>query len=243
MPLLLGLILPPQCRQVRELVPVNLGDFLSRARLKIGVHGHASKDVEHHALFAHGDCNLLHVLVGHDQVCLVQVVARLFPDFSHCAVQVRLLLVDLAARKTPLGALFPALDQDCVGHVLVQHDGAPDRYAGLVGEELLIGLLVQLFRVGGEERTVLEHELGELAQMHRGQVVGVERADEVFIEPLGLLDLEANALDRLQLFVGQVDDEADAQVVQPVNERHFCVCHVVGGGCRAGPCRACRGRR
>jgi hypothetical protein len=64
---------------------------------------------------------------------------------------------------------------------------------------------------------VLEHELGELAQVHRGQAVGVQRADEVFVEPLRLLDLEAYALHRLQLFIRQVDDKAYAEVVQPVN--------------------------
>jgi len=64
---------------------------------------------------------------------------------------------------------------------------------------------------------VLEHELGELAQVHGWQVVGVERTDEVFVKPLGLLDLEAYSLHRLQFFIGEVDDEADAEIVQPVN--------------------------
>ena len=157
------------------------------------------------------------MLVGLDQVSLPQVVARLFPDFTDGAIEIRLFLVDLAAGKTPLGTLLPALDQDGVGHVLVEHDGAAHRDPCLVGEELLVGLLVQLFRVGGEEGAVLEHELGELAQVHRRQVVGVQRPDEVFVEPLGLFDLEAYSLHRLQFFIGQVDDEAHAEVVEPVN--------------------------
>jgi hypothetical protein len=157
------------------------------------------------------------VFVGLDQISLSQVVARLFPDLSYSAIQVRLFLVDLSAGETPFRALLPSLDQYRVCHILVEHDGAAHGDACLVGEELFVGLLVQLFRVGGEERAVLEHELGELAQVHRGQVVGVERADEVFVEPLGFLDLEAYSLDRLQFFIGQVDDEAHAEVVEPVN--------------------------
>jgi hypothetical protein len=215
--LLLYLILPPQCRQIRELVPIDLGNFLPRPRLKVCVHGYSAEDVQHHTLFAHRDGNLLHVFFGLDQVSLPQVVACLLPDLSYSAIEIRLFLVDLSAGKTPFCALLPALDQDSVCHVLVEHDGAAHRDPGLVGEELFVGLLVQLFRVGGEERAVLEHELGESAQVHRGQVVGVERTDEVFVEPLGFLDLEAYSLDRLQLFIGQVDDEAHAEVVEPVN--------------------------
>jgi hypothetical protein len=156
-------------------------------------------------------------LVGLDQISLPQVVACLFPDFSHGAVEICLFLVDLSPGETPFCALLPSLDEYGVGHVLVEHDGATDGDAGLVGKKLLVGLLVQLFRVGGEERAMLEHELGELAQVHRGQVVGVERTDEVFVEPLCFLDLEAYSLHRLQFFIGKVDDEAHAEVVEPVN--------------------------
>ena len=102
-------------------------------------------------------------------------------------------------------------------HVLVQHNSPAYRDACLVGEKLLVGLLVQLPRVGGKQRAVLEHELGELAQVHRGEIVWVERADKVFVEPLCLLDLEADALNRLQFFIGQVDDETHAEVIEPVN--------------------------
>lgn len=192
--LLLHLVLPPQSRQICELVPIDLGDFLPRPRLEVCIHGYTAEDVQHHTLFAHRDGDLLHVLVGLDQISLAQIVAGLLPDFAHGAVEIRLFLVDLSARKTPFRALLPSLDQYRVCHVLVEHDGAAHWDAGFVGEELFVGLLVQLLRVGGEERAVLEHELGELAQVHRGQVVGVERTDEVFVEPLGFLDLEAYSL-------------------------------------------------
>ena len=181
------------------------------------VHGDASEDVEHHALLAHSDGDLLHVLIGLHETGLVEVESCLLVDLAHGAVEVGLLLVDLASREAPLGALLPALDEHGMGHVVVEHDGAADGHARLVGEELVVGLLVELLGIGGEERTVLEHELGELAQVHRRQAGRVQRTDEVFVEPLCLLDLEADALHRLQLFVGQVDDEADAQVVQPVH--------------------------
>ena len=152
-----------------------------------------------------------------DQISLPQVEACLFPDFSYGAIEIGLFLVDFSSRETPFCTLLPALDEYGVCHVLVEHNGPAHRDPCLVGKELLVGLLVQLLGVCREERAVLEHELGELAQMHRGQVVGVERADEVFVEPLGFLNLEAYSLHRLQFFIGKVDDEAHAEVVQPVN--------------------------
>ncbi|OSS44686.1 hypothetical protein B5807_10585 [Epicoccum nigrum] len=237
--LLLHLVLAPHGRQIGQLIPGDLGNFFSRPWLKVCVHWYAAEDVQHHALLAHGNGDLLHLILRQHQPCFFQVVACLLPHLSHGAVQVVLLLVDLAAGKAPLGALLPAFDQHGVCHVLVQHDGAANGHAGLVGEELVVGLLVQGGRVGGEERTVLEHELRELAQVHRGQAVRVQRADEVFVEPLCFFDLEANALDGEQLLLRQVDDEADAQIVQPLNERHLgvCVCSGHVGRCRA----ACSG--
>jgi hypothetical protein len=148
--LMLGLVLPSQGRQVGQLVPVDLGDFLPRLRLEVRVHGHATENVEHHGLFTHSDSDLFHVLVGLDQVGGPQVVARLLPDLSHGAVEIGLFLVDLASGETPFGALLPSLDEHGVGHVLVEHNGAAHGHACLVGEELLVGLLVQLLRVGGK---------------------------------------------------------------------------------------------
>ena len=75
--LLVHLVLAPHGRQVRQLVPVDLGNLLSRPWLKVCVHGHAAEDVQHHALLAHGDGDTLHLVLGQHQSCLVQVVARL----------------------------------------------------------------------------------------------------------------------------------------------------------------------
>ena len=96
---------------------------------------------------------------------------------------------------------------------------------------------MQLSRVRRKQWAMLEHELRELAQVHRRQAVGVQRADEVFVEPLCFFDLEAYSLDREQFFLGQVDDEANAQIVEPVNERHLGICDSHVGRCRA----ACSG--
>ena len=230
---------PAQHGQVGQLVPADARYLLARLRLKGIVLGHAAEDVQHHALLAHRHADALHLRLRQHQVRGAQVVPRLLPNLAHGAVQVGLLLVDLAAGEAPLGALLPALDQHGLGHILVEHDGAADGHADLVGEELVVGLGVQLRRVGREQRAVLEDEVRELAQVHRREAGGVQRADKVFVEPLGLLDLEADALHRQQLLAGQVDDEAHAQVVEPVNERHLGVGH---GGGLSGPCRACRGR-
>lgn len=59
---------------------------------------------------------------------------------------------------------------------------------------------------------MLEHEQGEAAQVHARQA-GVQRAQEVFVEPLCLFDLKADALDGFELFTREVDDEADTEVV------------------------------
>jgi hypothetical protein len=62
----LGLVLPPERRQVRQLVPVDFGDLFARARLKVCVHGHTAEDIEHHALLAHCDGDAFHLLLGQD---------------------------------------------------------------------------------------------------------------------------------------------------------------------------------
>jgi hypothetical protein len=45
--------------------------------------------------------------------------------------------------------------------------------------------------------------------------LGVLSPDEVLVEPLCLLYLEADSLDRCELFVGKVYDEADTEVIEP----------------------------
>ena len=61
---------------------------------------------------------------------------------------------------------------------------------------------------------MLEDAQTESAQVQGGKG-GIKRPDEVFVEPLCLLDLEADPLDRLKLLGRQIDDEPDTQVIQP----------------------------
>lgn len=46
----------------------------------------------------------------------------------------------------------------------------------------------------------------------------VQRPNEIFVEPLRFFDLEADSRDRREIFLGEVDDEADAKIVQPWSE-------------------------
>lgn len=63
-----------------------------------------------------------------------------------------------------------------------------------------------------QHRTMLEYDHAELLQVHGGEG-RVERADEVFVEPLCLLDLETYSFDGLEFFLGKVDDETDTEVI------------------------------
>ena len=58
----------------------------------------------------------------------------------------------------------------------------------------------------------------ECSQRH-GREGWIQRADEIFVEPLGFLDLEAYSGDGGEVLLGKVDDEADAEVVQPCARR------------------------
>lgn len=245
---LLDLILALEGGEIAELVPVDFlcmlavhhqgqgivayRNLLPCARLKVRVHRHTAKDVQKHALFAHVDGDALHLAFGLHQASFLQIVTRLLVDLAYGAFQIRLVLVDFSSRETPLGALLPTLYQNRMGHVVVEHDGASHGDACLVLQEVLEGFEEMVLREASKERTMLEHALGEHAQVHRRQA-RVQRPDEVFIEPLCLLDLKADALDRLQLLVGQVHNEAHAEVIEPVKQALVGGCHGKVGQCRA----------
>lgn len=61
---------------------------------------------------------------------------------------------------------------------------------------------------------MLEYAHAEDAQGH-GRQGWVQRTDEIFVEPLRFLNLETYALYRGEVFGGDIDNEADAKVVQP----------------------------
>ena len=57
--------------------------------------------------------------------------------------------------------------------------------------------------------TVLKYDQTEISEVERWQF-RVQRSYEVFVEPLCFFDLKAYSLDRLELFVGEIDDESYA---------------------------------
>ena len=61
--------------------------------------------------------------------------------------------------------------------------------------------------------------MGEDAQTEgpegHGWQLLVQWTDKILVKPLCLFNLEANALDRSKILLGEVDDEANTEVVQP----------------------------
>jgi len=131
------------------------------------------------------------VLPGH-QAGFPNVKAGFFVDFSNSAVQIILVLVDLASGEAPVGALLPSLDEHGGIHGLVQQDGAPDRDTCLVLEKLFERAHMVFDREGGEQGAVLEDAQTEVAQRH-GRESRVQRTDKIFVEPLCFLYLETDA--------------------------------------------------
>lgn len=61
---------------------------------------------------------------------------------------------------------------------------------------------------------MLEYAQAEGAECH-GRQGRIQRTDEVLVEPLGFFDLKAYPRDRGEILLGEVNDETDAEVVQP----------------------------
>lgn len=61
---------------------------------------------------------------------------------------------------------------------------------------------------------MLENAQAEIAEGERREV-RIERADEVFVEPLCFFDLKAYSLHRFQFFLWQIDYEAYTEIIQP----------------------------
>ena len=60
----------------------------------------------------------------------------------------------------------------------------------------------------GKQRAMLKHAETEFTERH-GRQRRVQRANEVFVEPLCLLDLKTDSFDRFKLFLREVNDEPD----------------------------------
>jgi hypothetical protein len=139
-----------------------------------------------------------------------RVVARFLQDFSRGAAGLWLVLVDFAAGECPSCARVPAADEEDAGEAGVEDDGAADGDADLVPDEFPEGVFCGL-RGGDalEEGHVVEEEVGELAEGEAGER-GADGPDVVLVEPVRLLDLEADAGDGRCFLAGDVEDEAAA---------------------------------
>ena len=177
-------------------VPFDFTNFFSRLGFEHGVHGHISKDIEAHVLITHCYFDRLHWVVLWDETGGTDVEARLFFNLTDGAVEIILVLVDFAPRKTPICIAFPASDKHGAVHGMIHHDGAAYRYSRLVQKELIKGLLVVLLAERREQRTVLEYAEAEVAQLHVRQG-RVQRPNKIFVEPVCFLNLKADAGDRL----------------------------------------------
>ena len=120
-------------RQVRELIPLDFADFLPGFGFESGVRKDTPENIESHVLFSHRYLNELDILIFSHQASLMDVIARLFVDLPYGAIQIWFILINLASWKTPIGALFPALDQDHCVHVVIEHNSASDRHPRFVG--------------------------------------------------------------------------------------------------------------
>lgn len=69
-----------------------------------------------------------------------------------------------------------------------------------------------LLRELAQQWAMLKYHHAEPLQVH-GRQGRVEGADEILVEPLRLLDLEAYSFDRLEFFLWKIDDEANTEVI------------------------------
>lgn len=145
-------------------------------------------------LLAHGDFDELDVLLVRHKARVPDIETGFLVDLANGTVQIILVFVDLASWETPIGAFLPTFDQDDFIHILVQQDGSAHGNTSLVSEKLGEGGNVMVMGPLRQQRTVLENAQGKRLQGQRGKR-RIERSDEVFVEPLGFLDLEADPFD------------------------------------------------
>lgn len=187
---------------------MSYADLVPRLGLKVSVHGHSPEHIHPDILFPHVRLDARLLGLFRDQARLAHIEPGLFIGFSQRTIQILLVLVDLAARKAPTGSLLPSLDQKHLIHGIIQQDRATHRHAGLVREELGEGRQMLILREGRKERTMLEDAQTEATKGH-GREGRIQRSNEILVEPLGLLDLEAYSLDRAEFFLREIDDETD----------------------------------
>jgi hypothetical protein len=199
-------VAPDESRQISQVIPRDLADLLPGFGLKVGVERNIAEDEHPHMLLAHRDVNVLHVpLILRDQASSTNVESGLFPDFTDSAVEVLLVLVDLATWERPRRAFLPPLHKHHPLHTLVEQDGTTHRHAHFVCQELLVCRKMLLASEAAQERTVLEKLQAELPQVHAGQRPPYrrgQRPNEIFVVPLRLFDLETQARDAFEFGFG-----------------------------------------
>ena len=196
--LLLALL---QCRQLRQLVPLNLANLLAGTRLKMSILWHAPENVQPHVLLSHGDFDELDIFLILDQSGFPNVKTSFLVDFSNGAVDVFLIFIDFASWKTPVGAFLPTLDQDHLIHVMIEHDGTAHRDPGFVGQEFGKRGDVVIVRPLGHQWAMLKDAQSKGFQ-GQGRESRIQRPNEVFVEPLCFFNLKTDAFNRFELFSG-----------------------------------------
>jgi hypothetical protein len=125
--------------QIAQVVPRNLADLLSGFRLEKCVQGYVAEDEHPHVLLAHRNIDVLDIsLFIRDNASGANIEPSFLPYLTDCAIEILLVLVDLAPRERPGRALFPAFDEDDLFHALVKQNGAAHWHAHLVCQEFLI---------------------------------------------------------------------------------------------------------
>jgi hypothetical protein len=143
--------------QIAQVVPRNLADLLSGFRLEKGVQGYIAEDEHPHVLLAHRDIDVLDIpLFIRDNASGANIKSSFLPYLADSAIEILLVLVDLATRERPGRALFPAFDEDHLFHALVKQNGAAHWHAHLVRQEFLIRGEMLFAGEAAQERTVLE---------------------------------------------------------------------------------------
>lgn len=221
-----------ESRKIRQLIPLNLANLLPRSGRELRIHGDASEDVQPHMLFAHRDFDVLDVLFILDQASFSKIKPRLLVYLSNRAVQVLLILVDFTSRKTPAGTLLPSFDQDHMVHGIIEQNRSSHGNSSLVSQELGEGGEVMVVRPLRHERAMLKDAHRKCLERQRREG-RIERPNKVLVEPLCLLHLEADTLDRLEFLPRQVYDKPNTQVIQPytlveasLSQRKLSSCHV-----------------
>lgn len=194
-------------------MPVYFTDFLPRSRCKRRILRHSRDYVEFDPLLLDGHLN---VVLFANKVSNVE--AGLLINLTSSTFDFGLVFVDLSLWETPARTRMPAFDQQALVHGGVQDDCAEDRHSELVLLEVGENLVHRLCMGHGLQQSAVLEDYASKFLEGEGRKARVVLAIEVLVEPMSLLDLEADALERLVLLLGTVDEEAAAEVIEGIQE-------------------------